>query len=188
VIIVEGPDGAGKSTLVSQLCEHFDLKQGERGTTDRSRLYEVTVPDTFNALCQAVEGRQPAKIWDRLYYSELVYADLVGRPVEFNAAQQVHIQTMIEALRCPIILCMPPLGVIRANVANEARSQMKGVRENIDQIYDRYLDLFQGQHLPDHTILYDYTYDAARQRGALQFEAIKDEVEDYLENRKERAW
>lgn len=192
IVIVEGPDGAGKSTLVRKLREQFNLAEGTRGTKDRKLLYTVTVSDTMRALTQAVDGRGPAVIWDRLYYSELVYADLVGRPVEFNATQQSFVQRIIEALRCPVILCLPPFKVVKANAANA--EQMKGVNENLRAIYDAYWDLHDEEVLPAHTRLYDYTRSTAQelQGGGhvlfSSYDEIVNEVKDYLDERSQRSW
>jgi hypothetical protein len=180
---VEGPDGAGKSTLVRELCSRFNLSEGVRGTSDRKLLYTVTVSDTMQALIGAVDGRQPTRIWDRLYYSELVYADLVGRPVEFNATQRSFIQRTIEALRCPIIVCLPPFKVVRANAAKA--EQMKGVNENLGAIYAQYKERLIDGTFPDHTLVYDYTY---RADESPDLSEIVTEVKDYLDERSDRAW
>lgn len=183
MIIVEGPDGAGKSTLVRHLRGRFNLAEGLRGTTDRKRLYTVTVPDTMRALLGAIDGREPAHVWDRLYYSELVYHDLApGRPCEFNATQRSVIERLIEALRCPVILCLPPFEVVRANALKE--EQMGGVNENIETVYTRYVSLYHDGTLPGHTMVHDYTSEA-------NFNGLNDivaEIKDYLDERSQRSW
>lgn len=181
MIILEGPDGAGKTTLASTLTEHFDLKMGERGTADRARLFEVTVPDTYRALTGAIEGRAPARVWDRLFYSEFVYAPIVDRPCEFNDSMRSHICRQIEALTCPVIVCLPPVETVIENAAKD--EQMDGVIENLRSIYHAYQDLLVGT-FPGHTYVYDYT----APRSAEILDGILEHVGDYLEERRDRQW
>lgn len=182
MIIVEGPDGAGKSTLVKSLCQMYGLTVGERGTKNRDLLYTVTVPDTMRALSCAVHGNEASLVWDRLYYSDFVYAPLQRRPVAFSAVQQAHIDAVIEAIRCPIIVCLPPFEVAAMNSAKV--HQMTGVEENFETIYNHYRDMCYrvgdaSKPFPDHRVVYDYTDDDTH-------EQVFEEIEDYLDNRQER--
>lgn len=186
MIIVEGPDGSGKTTLVNTLAEMFGLQIGKRGTENRDLLWTVTVPDTLRALGGAVHGKEPPIIWDRLYYSDFVYAPLsiTPRDVSFNSSHQQHIDRILEALRCPLIVCLPSLATVRANVDTE-RHQMTGVRNNTVRIWSTYLGMC---YIPDdapkpfqeHRIVYDYT------QGITALGEVLQEVEDYLEDREER--
>jgi len=183
VIIVEGPDGAGKTTLVQKLVEeHPELKVGIRGTTDRDYLWKVTVMDTMRALSDFAVSRGKVTIWDRLYYSELVYAPLGMPPrnIEFNPSQSEHIQGIINATDFPVILCMPHWEAVEENIMKE--HQMSGVKENAKAIYDMYHALFHEGVFPERTVLYDYT------RGMDEYEDIAGEVEDYIIHKKARSW
>lgn len=193
MIIVEGPDGAGKTSLVRRLmAEVPELRIGERGTKDRKLLYTVTVPDTFRALEHAVRGKgwhtdhnvnpDSVYIWDRLFYSEMVYAPLGMPPREpmFNAAQQQHIHRIIEALWCPVILCLPPLTDVKRNVLVE--EQMPGVIDHVVDIYDSYVSMWENGEFPRQAVLYDYT---TQQDG---YDKIVSGIRAYIETRRERAW
>ena len=147
MIIVEGPDGAGKTTLVNEICEHFRLGQGERGTTNRDDLWKVTKPDTYRAIHDAIS--QPnavygniTQVWDRLFWSEFVYWDLSNkaRGCQFNDQDKRVIPHLIEAIAPPVIWCLPPELTVVRNTLN-SRHQMKGVEENIKTIYHRYKDM-----------------------------------------------
>lgn len=190
MIIVEGPDGAGKSTLVKNLLARYpNMREGPRGTKDRSLLYTVAVPDTFGAINRAIRatggvcmkgGRRDLCIWDRLYFSEMVYAPIADRPCEFSPGQQDLINSLLETIGCPIILCLPPLEVVKANAM--AAEQMKGVKENIEGIWRAYDDLYYV--MPDQTTVYDYT----KPDNLVNIKSIIRGIDVYLEERAEREW
>lgn len=180
MIIVEGPDGAGKTTLVNLLSKELGLQIGKRGTADRDKLWEVGRRDTYTAISDAVGGHEPVRVWDRLYFSELIYAPVSGRTPEFSHREQFMIQRVIKALECPIILCMPPLEVVTENVM--AAHQMEGVKDHITDIWGRYRVLYQ--HRLPHATLYDYT----GQHTSPSAEPIINYCKHYLSLRRERSW
>jgi len=179
MIILEGPDGAGKTTLVKHLQEDFGLAVGLRGTEDRTKLYEVTVSDTFRAIRGAFEFGSPPLLWDRLYYSELVYYRYTTGKCAFNHAQQKLIRHVIQAIGCPVILCLPPLEVVVNCVLEDDRDEMEGVKTNIHAIYHAYEHMDLGNVLPVQTLVYDYTKDPR--------EIVTTYIENYLAIRQRRA-
>lgn len=195
MIIVEGPDGAGKTTLVERLCEQFGLDVGERATSDRDKLYEVTRQDTYTALSDELSGREPAYVWDRLYFSELVYYSVVGRKCEFSTEEQQFIERQLALFRCPVIWCMPKLDVVLNNVAAE-KHQMKGVRENIEKIWAEYRAISQVYAARDSRTVstcFDYTGELDRYEGETShryssYDQLGFIVEGWLEHREMRQW
>lgn len=190
MIIVEGPDGAGKTTLVVKLCREFsELRVGERGTKDRDFLWRFTVHDTMKALSRFALSQGPVCIWDRLFYSELVYAPLgmPPRPVEFNPSQQTHIMRLIHAGDFPVILCMPQLGTILKNIASETH-QMPGVREKAAEIYHSYGRLLVVDDLfPERTMVYDYTGESNFTQQ-VDIDGLMGTIQDYIDDKRERSW
>lgn len=184
LIIVEGPDGAGKTTLVRGLIREFSFQAGERGTTDRKLLYTVTRSDTYRAMAHEVLGDEPPRIWDRLFFSEMVYAPIVGRLCEFSMSEQAYIRRVLEAMRVPIVLCLPPLAHVVENALKD--EQMDGVVDNLTTIYEAYA---QPDFMPEHTLVYDYT-NTMTERGLnyVPREIIDEEINDYLQERRTRTW
>lgn len=185
MIIVEGPDGAGKSTLVRELIENLQLEEGHRATSDRDKLYEVTRQDTYTALATEVIGNcqlGPAKIWDRLFFSEMVYAPVVGRDCEFSSDEQVFVRRIMSALACPIIICLPPWDVVKENV--EASKQMDGVEENLTHIYGTYRTIASGMPW---VMFYDYTGEA-NDPAFKTLTGIIEGCSSYLTIRQRRMW
>lgn len=154
-MIVEGPDNAGKSTLVRSICEAFNLFEGQRSTANRDDLWKVTVADTHRALDAARFPRDPI-VWDRLFFSEFVYSKYAGRPCEFSEIRKQRILQRLEDHRYPIILCLPPKHVV---LKPSSRHQMEGVNENLESIYDDYVEMIDW--MPKHTIIYNYMVEQA---------------------------
>lgn len=197
MIILEGPDGSGKSTLAKKIQEQFNFKVGERGVADRDKLYEVTRKDTHRALAYAVEANGKPLIWDRLFYSDFVYAPVQGRDIAFTPHEQYWVQAMIDLLCCPIIVCLPSLVEVEKNITKE--KQMVGVSENIGKIWRAYSTLFLENglfHKPNifPAMWYDYTGEFQAKKAEGQpitdsVEAICAGIGEYQELRKEReAW
>lgn len=180
MIILEGPDGAGKTTLSTEICDRFDLNTGTRGTSDRSKLYTVTVQDTFRALKNEVASHKfGPKVWDRLFFSEFVYWKYnkpEPRQCEFNEAQRQFVTELLGCLKVPVVLCLPPVAVVTENAAKA--EQMKGVNENLTDIYIDYVNMFRW--MPAQTIVYDYTKEDNSRVMSI--------VEAYLTRRAEREW
>jgi len=183
MIIVEGPDGAGKSTLVGSLAAELDLEVGERATKDRDKLYEVTRQDTYTALAKGVKGHKSPLIWDRLFFSEMVYSPAVGRDCEFSLEEQVFVKQVLSAMGCPIIICRPPLDAVEENV--RAAEQMKGVKENIRRIYNHYGSV--AENMP-WLIWYDYTGELTGKGSFKSYDEIVTACEYYIKKRKVRSW
>lgn len=186
MIIVEGPDNAGKSTLVQKIVDRFGdrvelshhsrLKGAERDklahqTPDEQRAF------VYGNLNRAVLSKGRVDVHDRLFYSELVYGPVVHPPVVYNYEETRHINRVLTALSCPIIFCLPPLEVV---LSADGRHQIPEWRENAEKIYEAYAAL-SALARPRIT-RYDYT------RGPAAEARVMRVVSDYLERREKRTW
>jgi tRNA uridine 5-carbamoylmethylation protein Kti12 len=177
VLIIEGCDGTGKTTLCTDLARDLRLRVGKRGVADRDKLYEVTREDTYRALGAAVSGRAPAQIWDRLFFSEPIYSRAIGRRNEFKLDEMQFIQSMLKALRCPIIFCIVPLETVEENIMKS--KQMDGVEDHLPYIHGAYESVarsVEGAHI------YDY-----RVKNAYH-DLIQNVIKPYLVKRSDREW
>lgn len=138
VIIVEGPDGAGKSSLVKRLHEDTRLPIHVRASTSLggpvANLWEWVVQDVTSW------DRQSLSLYDRHpLVSEYIYGPICrgALPQGFmgHSSRNIFQQFQKQAL---VIFCMPPLELVLENVTNENLPQMEGVEHNISALYYSY--------------------------------------------------
>lgn len=153
MIIVEGPDGAGKSTLVGQLAEEFNLPVHERASHGRdgpvSNLFEWAQNDVVSM------PYQPLSIYDRHpLISEYVYGPICRAtlPPGF-ATPNAQLLLRMMAPRVLVVMCKAPQERLRASVSDDR--DMPGVTEHIERIASAYDGL--RVFWPGQCISYDYT-------------------------------
>lgn len=180
MIIVEGPDGAGKSTLIDSLRGLLRLPLGVRSSS-RDRLWETTVADSWQAVAEDVNPRSEPYLWDRFFWSEMIYSQIMQRKCAFTVSEAVRLRDVLESIDALLILCMPRLEVVRRNVVST--EQHAWVNETtIDEIYNRYAELVNPQHpfSLENMVIHDYT-------RPLQTHTVMGHVMIHLEQRK-RIW
>lgn len=153
-VIVEGPDGAGKSTLVEHLVDVMGFERHPRAS-DSVAGPVVDLPEWVE---QATKGlfTRPPSVFDRHpLISEPIYGHFrPDRPMH-PRFMNVTWYSMQQALLAPhalVIMCLPPLDVVRVNIATA--DQMPGVVDNIDTIYRMYVE-FRLRWLGP-TVVYNY--------------------------------
>lgn len=92
-IIIEGPDGVGKSTLVEKLKQHYNI--------DSIRL-SYKDPKDFNFYDRILEKTDC--IFDRHFLSEIVYSKLFRRGCELSWDETVELFNKTQDLNIPIFI------------------------------------------------------------------------------------
>lgn len=126
-IIIEGPDGAGKSTLAKALADRLDmniLKMTANGGQ--------SVPEYLQKLaCDGI-------IIDRCWVSEQIYSDLFGREPRIDNDDAEALTEFCGRVGIPIIVLLPPFHVVISRLNERGDEYADVVCPNIVEIYKRY--------------------------------------------------
>lgn len=151
MIVVEGPDGSGKSTLVKRLSEQLQIP----AVPSLGKLE----PDlAIRNMEQMVLSLNPG-VWDRCRaISEYIYGRVCRKTRAFHPFHWTWIYRVIRSGH-QIVYCRPPEHVIHENVGNT--DQPDWVKENLPAIireYDRVMLAIRDYLGGDQVMFYyDYT-------------------------------
>lgn len=156
-IIIEGPDGAGKTTLITDLFEDFP------GQLERHPRFATSLGGPHRDLADLVfadrdQLQKPDWVYDRHpCFSEYIYAhEIEGREVDhsfFHSSMKLLHQDIQDYSL--VIFCLPPFWRVRANVERDPHGQMEGVQDNLADIHEAYQT--RAATYLGNSVVYDYT-------------------------------
>ena len=141
MIIVEGCDNTGKSTLISTLQKTFNIPAIRSGM--KSPTYQTMLEYhhwTAASPTPLVLDRHPV-------ISDFIYGNLLRNGSESNP---ILLTSVLESSY--VIFAQPPFHIVAHTI--DERDQMSGVTDQLARIYAAYNTLFEA-HEPDQ--IYDYT-------------------------------
>lgn len=162
MIIVEGPDGSGKSELIRLLDRSrvtFKSLTGGIGGTSRGG-WSTGKPPLAEFVSKVIEGldheaAQPGRrvAFDRFHLSERVYGPILRQKQVLDDPELQMLSGFLRDKRVPVILCLPAFEVTLANVEREGRERPSyQTREFLREAYEAFQLL-----APWATTVYDYT-------------------------------
>lgn len=167
MLIVEGPDGSGKTRLVNRLSERLEVPIASKNSTSEGG----PVQDLCDWVERDLDGRaftfasgegRWLSIHDRYpLFSEPIYGPIVrGKlPDGWNRewyTKWIHKFRLFEPF---LVVCLPPLATVLKNCLDDDTPQMPGVRDRIEAIYWMYYThhvhwTFFGYSFP--VVVWDY--------------------------------
>lgn len=172
MIIIEGPDGAGKTHLIKGLSERYQLPIAERVVSKGA--------EPLTALAEWVERENAIGFQEKLYdrhrlISNPIYSPILGKAThpQFSNLPWVMSQTrLLYALKPIIIYCLPPLEVVRENVFTGDENIV--VQDRINQIYEAYVARSAVDYANPSVFstVYDYTTDGQEDNPLAMFDHV----------------
>lgn len=170
MVIVEGPDGGGKTSLVTQVCNEFGVLVRPRACTSDNGVDPATLRDWVdNDLSES--GKAPSSdswLYDRYpLVSEPIYGPLIRGRMADGFADLIWLRSRLNILEHDrhslVVFCLPPEEEVMRNVNRShghGTKHLEGVHKNARAIYQQYLYLavlWQGN-----SVVWDYTQTEAR--------------------------
>lgn len=157
-VIVEGPDGAGKTNLVRELVDHLGIPQHPRfvqSTGGPPRNLDALV---MADLVSPMYGPDHPHVYDRHpLISEPIYGPIIRGGVDGMFRLVPWLDRCRKKLqgRAVVVFCLPPWEEVQNNVVNPDIEQMDGVAQEIWDIYNAYAQLYDRWGGPK--LAHDYT-------------------------------
>lgn len=136
MVIIEGPDGAGKTRLCETLSGEMNLSLAPT-YAPRHQMHEKGVRKrVFSGISAMLRGE--IYLHDRLYYSELVYGSILRKSIMFDENEMSWISNTLIRFEVPVIICLPSKQVVAENTEPFLSHHIRDFWDNRDAIYDQY--------------------------------------------------
>ena len=140
IIIIEGPDGAGKTMLAQQINKQsrYPLVHRSKPETpeEKTKMMEEYL--------QAVKGNRNI-IMDRCWYSEMVYGSVMRDQAYITFPQMYELERQLSHNGAIIIYCTGPKNVLWDRCKRRGEKYITA-KEDFDAICDAYDALFASPH------------------------------------------
>lgn len=147
IVIIEGPDGAGKTELAHTLCQRYNLAYLHEGPPPPR---PADVLKHYGTLLNKARGKNI--LFDRLALGERVYGPIVRRDNRLTEEGWHAFARLIKASGAHQILCLPSLETCCTNMRERGETvnepQMKAVHAAFGRLYET------------SDFVYDYTFHA----------------------------
>jgi hypothetical protein len=164
MLICEGPDGAGKTTLAKYLAEQLGMeyrRPPEELLSSTAGPSPGLVDWWFDQL-RLPSGKRNAGVYDRCFFiSEPIYQMAqVQRELMITGHTLWRGIHDLWSVNARIVFCLPPEAVQYSNVIQDGRASLLGLNnrhlEKISFMYHAFYAMWENA-LFEHTLIYDYT-------------------------------
>jgi thymidylate kinase len=173
IIVIEGPDGSGKTTLANQLCKELGAKYVHLTYRWGSKMFDYHTAALFYVLRQA--EHQPV-VLDRWWPSEIIYADVFRGGSKWPLAYRLFEKAAL-LYGFTFINCLPQDKVEYLKHFDELQKKRLEMFNNMEKIYDKYYDLFNGPIFKGRQNVLSYDFMSSARYGRGWIPSMLDQVE-----------
>ena len=141
IIIIEGPDGSGKTTLANQLSKQTGYKIIHR-TQPKTEEEKAIMMDEYLQTIRAGKNM----IFDRCWYSEMVYGPVMRDTSVISYPQMYDLERRLIKAGALIIYCTGAKSTLWARCQERGEDYIVD-RATFDSICDGFDALFASPHL-----------------------------------------
>lgn len=150
IIIIEGPDGSGKTTLASQIAKqtgypvvHFSVPKTEEEKEQMVSMYKQAIKESKNI------------IFDRCWYSEMAYGPVMRKEHVISYPQMYELERMLAKRGSLIIYCTGSPEVLWRRATARGEDYVTD-QQTFVEIFEAYEDIMNVPHLVP-VVKYGYT-------------------------------
>lgn len=175
MIIIEGPDGAGKTTLSMQLKKEKIVRDA---LLSPRRVYpEMSLYESTRKYCNQYLTNHKVAV-DRFIFSELCYGIPKRGRIEFTQLQTAKLLADILGCGCYIIFCLPDVGSLLFKV-DEDKDTISKIKEIHAEYFEWSLICRRMALCPTRIIRYQWNLPHA-------FDILKDKLRRAQSNERQR--
>ena len=140
IIVIEGPDGGGKSTLATKMAKQTGYKLIRMSYPKTEEEEKLMAGDYLQKLKSAKNI-----IFDRAWYSEMVYGPIKGRnPNNITYPMMYKLEEKITQSGGLLIHCTGPKSLLWKRASERGEDYIN--KHEFDKVYDGYLQLMSIPH------------------------------------------
>lgn len=178
MIIVEGPDGSGKTTLAKRIADHWSMEYRRCPVLSST---DGPLDGAFKWYCDELARVDIHNgVYDRhFYFSEQVYSSVLARKPNANAKQMAWLAQTLFADRPFVVFVLPEDAIITANYeASEKRLKGLTVKKHVITIW-QYWNLYWLWSRGDRKKHFLYSWAALPEPGWDKFPELESMINNY---------
>lgn len=154
LVVIEGPDGAGKTTLAEELCSRLGFNRRHEGPppADLRDVFEYYVGRLTLAVADTFAAPQ---VLDRFALGERVYGPVLRGQDRLGGRGWMRVRDVLDEVGALRVLCLPPRSACRD--AWLMRAAAKGELITDPAVFDRTYDAWLSYRFDRGQVVHDWT-------------------------------